>query len=109
MWCLFKNHVLILLILFQRKERMRLLKLAAEKHQDLYRLAMTGKGIDRHLFCLYVVSKYLGVDSAFLKEVRANGCKPFIHRQYRLLIDRQFTRSIGYCLKMHGLKLSLCV
>ncbi|XP_053092780.1 carnitine O-palmitoyltransferase 1, liver isoform isoform X2 [Pangasianodon hypophthalmus] len=52
-----------------RDERMRLLKLAAEKHQDLYRKAMIGKGIDRHLFCLYVVSKYLGVDSAFLREV----------------------------------------
>lgn len=30
---------------------------------------MTGKGIDRHLFCLYVVSKYLEVDSPFLSEV----------------------------------------
>lgn len=30
---------------------------------------MTGAGIDRHLFCLYVVSKYLGVESPFLKEV----------------------------------------
>lgn len=48
---------------------MNLLKLAAEKHQNLYRLAMTGGGIDRHLFCLYVVSKYLGEESAFLKEV----------------------------------------
>uniref|UniRef100_A0A667XQN4 carnitine O-palmitoyltransferase n=1 Tax=Myripristis murdjan TaxID=586833 RepID=A0A667XQN4_9TELE len=47
----------------------RLFRLAAEKHQNLYRLAMTGAGIDRHLFCLYVVSKYLGVDSPFLKEV----------------------------------------
>ncbi|XP_030586967.1 carnitine O-palmitoyltransferase 1, liver isoform isoform X2 [Archocentrus centrarchus] len=52
-----------------REERLRLLKLAAEKHQSLYRLAMTGQGIDRHLFCLYVVSKYLGEDSPFLKEV----------------------------------------
>uniref|UniRef100_H3CYN5 carnitine O-palmitoyltransferase n=1 Tax=Tetraodon nigroviridis TaxID=99883 RepID=H3CYN5_TETNG len=51
------------------EERLRLLKKAAEKHQNLYRLAMTGQGIDRHLFCLYVVSKYLGEDSAFLKEV----------------------------------------
>ncbi|XP_028263273.1 carnitine O-palmitoyltransferase 1, liver isoform isoform X2 [Parambassis ranga] len=51
------------------EERLRLLKVAAEKHQNLYRLAMTGQGIDRHLFCLYVVSKYLGEDSAFLKEV----------------------------------------
>uniref|UniRef100_A0A8C3GCR9 carnitine O-palmitoyltransferase n=1 Tax=Cyclopterus lumpus TaxID=8103 RepID=A0A8C3GCR9_CYCLU len=50
-------------------ETVSLLKLAAEKHQNMYRLAMTGEGIDRHLFCLYVVSKYLGEDSPFLKEV----------------------------------------
>ncbi|XP_070399118.1 carnitine O-palmitoyltransferase 1, liver isoform isoform X3 [Nothobranchius furzeri] len=47
----------------------RLFRRAAEKHQNLYRMAMTGAGIDRHLFCLYVVSKYLGVDSPFLREV----------------------------------------
>lgn len=35
----------------------------------MYRLAMTGAGIDRHLFCLYLVSKYLGVSSPFLAEV----------------------------------------
>uniref|UniRef100_A0A8C9WV02 carnitine O-palmitoyltransferase n=1 Tax=Sander lucioperca TaxID=283035 RepID=A0A8C9WV02_SANLU len=52
-----------------REERLRLLKVAAEKHQNMYRMAMTGEGIDRHLFCLYVVSKYLGEDSPFLKEV----------------------------------------
>ncbi|KAK7891731.1 hypothetical protein WMY93_023694 [Mugilogobius chulae] len=52
-----------------REERLKLLKVAADKHQKMYQLAMTGKGIDRHLFCLYVVSKYLGEDSAFLKEV----------------------------------------
>ncbi|KAJ7998096.1 hypothetical protein DPEC_G00219020 [Dallia pectoralis] len=52
-----------------REERRRLLKAAADKHQNLYREAMTGKGIDRHLFCLYVISKYLGVDSPFLHEV----------------------------------------
>ncbi|XP_068459142.1 carnitine O-palmitoyltransferase 1, liver isoform isoform X2 [Clinocottus analis] len=52
-----------------REERLNLLKVAAEKHQNMYRLAMTGEGIDRHLFCLYVVSKYLGEDSPFLKEV----------------------------------------
>ncbi|KAM9299185.1 carnitine O-palmitoyltransferase 1, liver isoform-like [Gastrophryne carolinensis] len=51
------------------EEKLKLFRLAAEKHQLLYRNAMTGAGIDRHLFCLYVVSKYLGVDSPFLKEV----------------------------------------
>nr|XP_055038132.1 carnitine O-palmitoyltransferase 1, liver isoform [Misgurnus anguillicaudatus] len=47
----------------------RLFRTAADKHQNLYRLAMTGAGIDRHLFCLYIVSKYLGEESPFLKEV----------------------------------------
>ncbi|KAI2662447.1 Carnitine O-palmitoyltransferase 1, liver isoform [Labeo rohita] len=51
-----------------REEKLCLLKQAAEKHQQMYRLAMTGQGIDRHLFCLYVVSKYLGQDSPFLQE-----------------------------------------
>jgi carnitine O-palmitoyltransferase 1 len=30
---------------------------------------MTGKGIDRHLFCLYVMSKYLKIESPFLDKV----------------------------------------
>ncbi|XP_029440050.1 carnitine O-palmitoyltransferase 1, brain isoform isoform X2 [Rhinatrema bivittatum] len=51
------------------EQRLKLFKIAAEKHQLLYRNAMTGAGIDRHLFCLYIVSKYLGKDSPFLKEV----------------------------------------
>ncbi|XP_033740460.1 carnitine O-palmitoyltransferase 1, liver isoform-like isoform X1 [Pecten maximus] len=50
-------------------ERIKLMKAAAEMHQKGYRDAMTGKGIDRHLFCMYVVSKYLGTDSPFLSEV----------------------------------------
>ncbi|KAK2147018.1 hypothetical protein LSH36_573g01026 [Paralvinella palmiformis] len=51
------------------KERIALLAKATKQHQNGYRDAMCGKGIDRHLFCLYVVSKYLGIDSPFLKEV----------------------------------------
>ncbi|KAF3847001.1 hypothetical protein F7725_004079, partial [Dissostichus mawsoni] len=34
----------------------RLFRQASERHQNLYRMAMTGAGIDRHLFCLYVVA-----------------------------------------------------
>uniref|UniRef100_M3Z9V2 carnitine O-palmitoyltransferase n=1 Tax=Nomascus leucogenys TaxID=61853 RepID=M3Z9V2_NOMLE len=55
------------------EQRLKLFKLASEKHQHMYRLAMTGSGIDRHLFCLYVVSKYLAVESPFLKEVADDG------------------------------------
>ncbi|TSK20002.1 Carnitine O-palmitoyltransferase 1, liver isoform [Bagarius yarrelli] len=52
-----------------REKKLSLLKQAAEKHQHMYRMAMTGKGIDRHLFCLYVISQYLQQDSPFLKKV----------------------------------------
>uniref|UniRef100_A0A8C3XP96 Carnitine O-palmitoyltransferase 1, muscle isoform n=1 Tax=Chelydra serpentina TaxID=8475 RepID=A0A8C3XP96_CHESE len=52
-------------------ERLQLFQAAAEKHQHMYRLAMTGAGIDRHLFCLYVVSRYLRVESPFLAQVLA--------------------------------------
>ncbi|XP_044749779.1 carnitine O-palmitoyltransferase 1, liver isoform isoform X2 [Coccinella septempunctata] len=51
------------------EERLKLLTKACERHQLGYQEAMCGKGIDRHLFCLYVLSKYLEVDSPFLKEV----------------------------------------
>jgi len=53
----------------QKEDIIANLKEAVEVHQNGYRLAMTGGGIDRHLFCLYVVSRYLGIDSPFLKEV----------------------------------------
>jgi len=51
------------------KERVRLLNEACKKHQTGYQDAMCGRGVDRHLFCLYVVSKYLEIESPFLKEV----------------------------------------
>ncbi|KAM4677552.1 carnitine O-palmitoyltransferase 1, muscle isoform [Discoglossus pictus] len=49
--------------------RLALYRKASDQHQLMYRLAMTGQGIDRHLFCLYLVSRYLGTDSPFLKKV----------------------------------------
>jgi len=30
---------------------------------------MSGKGIDRHLFCLYVLSKFFNMESPFLQQV----------------------------------------
>ncbi|CAL4066368.1 unnamed protein product [Meganyctiphanes norvegica] len=50
-------------------ERIALLRKACVQHQRGYQDAMVGRGIDRHLFCLYVISKYLEVDSPFLSEV----------------------------------------
>ncbi|XP_068610502.1 carnitine O-palmitoyltransferase 1, liver isoform-like [Brachionichthys hirsutus] len=51
------------------RRALRLFHAASEKHQHLSRAAMTGAGVDRHLFCLYVVSQCLGVESPFLREV----------------------------------------
>ncbi|XP_023225083.1 carnitine O-palmitoyltransferase 1, liver isoform-like [Centruroides sculpturatus] len=56
--------------------KIQLFKNACEVHQIQYREAMCGRGVDRHLFCLYVVSKYLEVDSPFLQE--------FLHDNWRL-------------------------
>ena len=50
---------------------MVLLKQACEQHTKLTQEAMTGQGIDRHLFCLYVISKYLEIDSPFLTVINA--------------------------------------
>ncbi|CAH1130070.1 unnamed protein product [Ceutorhynchus assimilis] len=51
------------------EEKVRLLRQACRNHQKLVKDGMSGKGIDRHIFCLFVVSKYLEVESPFLKEV----------------------------------------
>ena len=51
------------------EKRLELFKKACEYHVLQYRNAMTGKGVDRHIFCLYVVSKYLELDTPFLTEV----------------------------------------
>lgn len=48
-------------------ERMRLMRVSAERHQKISKDCMNGKGVDRHLFALYVVCKGQGYDSPFLK------------------------------------------
>ncbi|KJE95992.1 carnitine O-acyltransferase [Capsaspora owczarzaki ATCC 30864] len=58
-----------------KEQRIQLLRKAGETHQNLYRDAMSGKGIDRHLFALYVVSQGLGVDSPFLKDALSRAWK----------------------------------
>ena len=46
--------------------RLQALQEACSNHVRLSKEAMVGQGIDRHLFCLYVVSKYLNIESPFL-------------------------------------------
>ncbi|KAK6034347.1 calcium binding EGF domain protein [Cooperia oncophora] len=52
-----------------RDERLALLRKACDYHQDLYRDAMCGKGVDRHLFALYVIKRYLEEESPFFDRV----------------------------------------
>ena len=52
-------------------EKIRLLQVAANKHTILYKDAMNGKGIDRHLFGLYIASRGLGYDCKFLGDLLA--------------------------------------
>jgi len=50
-----------------REEVIDLLRTACEKHSLQNKQCMAGKGIDRHLFALYVVSRGIDVESEFLK------------------------------------------
>lgn len=52
-----------------RESRLEALRTACTRHQDLYRDAMCGKGIDRHLFSLYVIKRYLEEESPFFDKI----------------------------------------
>ncbi|CAI4231368.1 unnamed protein product [Auanema sp. JU1783] len=52
-----------------REERLAHLKTACNRHQELYRDAMCGKGVDRHLFALYVIKRYLEEESPFFDKI----------------------------------------
>ncbi|CAO4378514.1 unnamed protein product [Caenorhabditis nigoni] len=53
----------------EAKKKLEKLKEACDHHQDYYRTAMAGKGVDRHLFALYVVARYLEIKVPFLDNV----------------------------------------
>ncbi|XP_010991477.1 palmitoyl thioesterase CPT1C [Camelus dromedarius] len=48
-----------------------LFRLAVDKHQALLKAAMSGQGVDRHLFALYIVSQLLHLQSPFLDQVHS--------------------------------------
>ncbi|RLN51717.1 hypothetical protein BBJ29_009743 [Phytophthora kernoviae] len=62
-------------------EKLKLLQRACEVHQDSYRNAMSGKGIDRHLFTLYCVSVGFNIESSFLNNA--------LSRPWRLSTSQQ--------------------
>lgn len=49
------------------EEKYKLLHKAADLHAKMYKDCMNGKGIDRHLFALFIVSRGQGYESEFLK------------------------------------------
>lgn len=49
--------------------KLKLLQKAAETHQLGYTNAMAGRGLDRHMFALYIVSKGMNIESKFLQGV----------------------------------------
>ncbi|XP_020015570.2 palmitoyl thioesterase CPT1C isoform X1 [Castor canadensis] len=48
-----------------------LFRVAVDKHQALLKAAMSGQGVDRHLFALYIASRFLHVQSPFLAQVHS--------------------------------------
>ena len=47
--------------------KLELLQKACAKHQDSYIDAMCGRGVERHIFAMYVVSMSMDAESEFLK------------------------------------------
>merc|ERR1712146_236972 len=56
-------------------ERNKRLRDACARHQRTTALAMTGRGVDRHLFALYVVAVGTQTDSQFLSTAMKRGWK----------------------------------
>ncbi|XP_026893936.2 carnitine O-palmitoyltransferase 1, brain isoform isoform X2 [Acinonyx jubatus] len=56
---------------FREPQRRAMFRLAVEKHQALLKAAMSGQGVDRHLFALYIVSQFLHLQSPFLDQVHS--------------------------------------
>ncbi|XP_045433094.1 carnitine O-palmitoyltransferase 1, brain isoform isoform X2 [Pipistrellus kuhlii] len=52
-------------------QRLSLFRLAVDKHQALLKAAMSGQGVDRHLFALFIVSQLLRLPAPFLDQVHS--------------------------------------
>lgn len=81
------------------KERLQLFKKACAYHTLIIQDAMLGKGVDRHLFCLYIISKYLETENDFLKEVLSEPWKLSTsqtpHNQANILDPKKFPKHIS--------------
>ncbi|XP_029425248.1 carnitine O-palmitoyltransferase 1, brain isoform isoform X4 [Nannospalax galili] len=57
--------------MWEDQQCLALFRMAVDKHQALLKAAMSGQGIDRHLFALYIVSRFLHLQSPFLTQVQS--------------------------------------
>lgn len=55
----------------QDSQCLSLFRLAVDKHQALLKAAMSGQGVDRHLFALHIVSQLLHLQAPFLDQVHS--------------------------------------
>lgn len=80
-------------------ERLELLKRACNYHTRNIQKAMSGEGVDRHLFCLYIISRYLETENDFLKEVLSEPWKLSTsqtpHHQANILDPKRFPKHIS--------------
>lgn len=53
------------------QQRLALFRVAVDKHRALLKAAMSGQGTDRHLFALYIMSRFLHMPSPFLTQVQS--------------------------------------
>ena len=81
------------------KQRLELLQKACDRHTLNIQDAMCGKGVDRHLFCLYVISIYLEAENDFLKKVISGPWKLSTsqtpHNQANILDPKRFPKHIS--------------
>lgn len=80
-------------------ERLDLLLRACDYHKSVIQDAMCGRGVDRHLFCLYIISRYLETENDFLKEVLSEPWKLSTsqtpHNQANILDPKKFPKHIS--------------
>lgn len=82
-----------------KKDTLPLLREACAVHSSSSKHALCGQGVDRHLFCLYIISRYLETESEFLKEVLSEPWKLSTsqtpHNQSDLLDPKRYPKHLS--------------
>ncbi|XP_049811312.1 carnitine O-palmitoyltransferase 1, liver isoform-like [Schistocerca nitens] len=84
------------------EDKMSLLKAACAVHIKSCKDAMCGKGVDRHLFCLYILSKYLKTESPFLQEALSEPWRLSTSQTPHNQIGKADPRKIPNCITPAG-------